>query len=66
MNVNIYGIKENEKQVMSLVAKQKENRDGEPSDWLLSIDIRSYFMMEDGVVRPMQIGVSIHQDLAIS
>ena len=63
---SVPGIKENEKQVMSLVAAKKETNEGESSDWLLSIDIRSYFVMEDGVVRPTQIGISIHQDLAIS
>ena len=54
---SVPSIKENEKQVMSLVAAKKETNDGESSDWLLSIDIRSYFVMEDGVVRPTQIGI---------
>ena len=58
-------IKENEKQVICLVAMKKESSEGESSNWMLTSDIRCYFVMEDGVVRPTKIGLIIHQDLAI-
>ena len=54
----VRGIKENEKHVMGLVASKKEGGDN-PHDWELTIDIRSKFVMDDGVVRPMKIGINL-------
>ena len=59
------GIKENEKQVMGLVASKKEGGDN-PHDWELTIDIRSNFLMEDGVVRPTKIGITIRGEVMLS
>ena len=49
-------LKDNEKQVMSLVAIKKEGGD-DPHDWVLASNVRSNFLMDDGVVRPTKIGI---------
>ena len=59
------GSKDNEKQVMSLVALKKEGGD-DPHDWDLAIDVRSTFLMDDGVVRPTKIGINIRGELLLS
>ena len=59
------GIKDNEKQVMSLVATKKEGSD-DPHDWDLALDIRSNVLMDDGVVRPTKIGIHIRGEVMLS
>ena len=59
----VSGIKDNEKQVLSIVAAKKET-EGETNDWQLTIDVRSHFVMDDGVVRPTKTGINIRQELA--
>ena len=40
---------------MSLVATKKGGDD--PNDWELALDVRSNFLMDDGVVLPTKIGI---------
>ena len=61
----VRGIKDNEKQVMGLIASKKEGGDN-PHDWELTIDIRSNFLMDDGVVRPTKIGINIRGEVMLS
>ena len=61
----VSGIKENEKQVMGLVATKKEGGDN-PHDWELAIDIRSTILTDDGVVRPTKIGINIRGEVMLS
>ena len=65
LSSTVNGIKDTEKEVMSLVAAKKESGD-EPRNWELTIDVQSKFLMDDGVVRPTKIGINIHGELVLS
>ena len=58
-------LKDTEKQVMSLVTTKKEGGD-DPHDWELAIDVRSNFLMDDGVVHPTKIGINIRGEVMLS
>ena len=65
LSSTVSGSIDNERQVMSLVPMKKEDGD-DPQDWELAIDVRSTFLMDDGVVRPTIIGINIRGELLLS
>ena len=65
LSSTVSGIKDNEKKVMSLVAMKKESGD-DSHDWELAIDVRSTFLMNNGVVCPTKIGTNSCGELMLS